>query len=289
VFFTPDGTRRPDAGFDAILGNPPWEFIRFKLGEFYSRFEPSFAFARTKEEKTSIANATLQHVEVKEEFERSSARVEAEKAFIKRSEQYRMLGVKGAFNYYRAFLERDLFLLGPRGTLGLTIDSGLVGDAGTQYHRRELFEHTTIRTFALFDNSKGIFPIDRREQFVVLVTEKTGRTERIPFASGLTEVGQLDDLGAYTTSLSISLIRSLAPHTMAIPDVREQVVLRLLAAIYENHRLLYDEVRDRNWFAVHAREYNIEEDKQFFERQRTGTPLREGTTGAAKECGLSGD
>jgi hypothetical protein len=276
AFFEPNGTRRADAGFDAIIGNPPWEFIRFKLGEFYGRFEPSFAFARTKEEKSTIAEAALRHVEVKEAFESSSARVEAEKAYIKRSSQYRMLGIKGAFNYYRAFLERDFWLLAPRGTLGLIIDAGLVGDAGTQYHRRELFDRTGVRIFALFDNSKRIFPIDSREQFVVLVAEKDGTTGRVPFASGLTEVGQLDDLTAHTTPLAISLIRSLAPDTMAIPDIREQAMLNLLAAIYGEHHLLYDEVPARGWLGVHAREFNIEEDKEFFERQRSGTPLREG-------------
>jgi hypothetical protein len=276
AFFEPDGTRRADAGFDAIVGNPPWESIRFKLGEFYGRFEPSFAFARTKEEKSNIAEAALRHVEVKEAFESSSARVEAEKAYIKKSDQYRMLGVKGAFNYYRAFLERDLRLLASRGILGLIIDAGLVGDAGTQYHRRELFEQTRVRVFALFDNSKGIFPIHRSEQFVVLVTEKGGTTERIPFASGLTEVGELDDLTAHTTPLAVSLVRTLAPDTMAIPDIREQAMLSLVAAIYGEHHLLYDEVPARGWIGVHAREFNIEEDREFFERQRSGTPLREG-------------
>ena len=38
------GERRDDAGFDAIIGNPPWEGITFKAKEFYGRFDPSYAF-----------------------------------------------------------------------------------------------------------------------------------------------------------------------------------------------------------------------------------------------------
>jgi len=276
VFFHLEGTRRDDAGFDAILGNPPWEFIRFKLGEFYGRFDPSFAFARTKEEKSALAEIALTRVEVKREYEAQSAYIESGKRYIRSSDQYRFLGVGGAFNYYRAFLERDLQLLAPQGTLALTIDAGLVGDAGTQFHRRALFQQTAILTFALFDNSKGIFPIDSREQFVVLVAQNGSTTEWIPFTSGLTAVNQLDDLPAHTTLLAISLLRSLAPDTMAIPDVREQRMLNLLATIYWEHRQLYDEVSDRTWLAVHAREFNVEDDKEFFERQPNGTPLREG-------------
>lgn len=51
-----------DAGFDAILGNPPWEGIGFKAAEFYTRFEPVLAFATTKMEKQTLADAVLSTV-----------------------------------------------------------------------------------------------------------------------------------------------------------------------------------------------------------------------------------
>jgi hypothetical protein len=63
---------------------------------------------------------------------------------------------------------------------------------------------------------------------------------------------------------------------MAIPDIREQSMLSLLAAIYGEHHLLYDEAHGRDWLGVHAREFNIEEDRQFFDRELSGPPLREG-------------
>ena len=48
VFFDEAGVRRGDAGFDAIIGNPPWEGITFKAREFYGRFDPSYAFVKTR-------------------------------------------------------------------------------------------------------------------------------------------------------------------------------------------------------------------------------------------------
>jgi hypothetical protein len=276
VFFAPDGSRRPDAGFDAILGNPPWEFIRFKQAEFYTRFDPTFAFARTKEDKRALGSAVLARVEGKQAYGLINARIEAEKLYIKTSGQYQLLGTKGAFNYYRAFLERDLRLLASGAVLGLTIDAGLVGDAGTQYHRRELFEHTNIRTFGLFDNSKRIFPIDTREQFVILVAAKGGTTDAVPFAAGLTAVGQLDSLAEHTTSLSLSLIRSIAPDTMAIPDIRDKRLLDVLATTYDGHRLLFEVSPNRGWTANYQQELNIETHSQFFGRLPRGTPLHEG-------------
>jgi len=276
VFFNLDGTRRGDGGFDTILGNPPWEGITFKQMEFFSRFDPAFAFARTKEEKRILSDSVLAFAEAKDAYEAVNDRIEAEKSYIKGSGQYRLLGTKGTFNYYRAFLERDLLLLEPHGRLGLTIDAGLVGDAGTQYHRRELFEHTEVQVFALFDNTRRIFPIDSREQFVILVAGKGGSTEQVPFAAGLTAVSQLDELPQHTIPLSLALIRSLAPETVAIPDVRDQELLDLLTIIYGRHALLFETTSKRVWNSTLQTEFHIHAGREFFDRRQTGTPLREG-------------
>ncbi len=279
VFFDPDGTRRTNAGFDAILGNPPWEGIGFKAAEFYTRFEPVFAFATTKTEKQSLADTVLATVNGKEAFARENARLDAEKGYVKGSGQYELLGTAGrTFNYYRVFLERDLRLLAPGGLLGLTIDAGVAGDAGTQYHRRALFERTRVRVFALFDNSKKIFPIDSREQFVVLVAEKDGATAEVPFSSGLTAVGDLDSLDAHTITLPLTVIQRLAPETMAIPDIREPAVLDILIDVSTAGPLLFEITPTRPWIAdlQSNGEFHIFVHQDLFGRLPTGTPLREG-------------
>ena len=37
VFFGADGRRLPDAGFDAVIGNPPWDMVRADAGSSESR------------------------------------------------------------------------------------------------------------------------------------------------------------------------------------------------------------------------------------------------------------
>jgi hypothetical protein len=276
VFFDAHGARRPDAGFDAILGNPPWEAISFKAAEFYTRFDPTYAFAQSRVAKEAKAAEILATPEAKGAFTAVEARIESEKAYVKRSGQYRLLGMKATFNYYRAFLERDLRLNAPRGLLGLTIDAGLVGDAGTQYHRRELFERTETRVFALFDNLKKIFPIDSREQFVVLVARSGGTTDPLPFATGLDAVSQLDDLPSRTILLPMDVIRTLAPDTDAIPDIRERELVDVFLAVYRGQRLLYEEGAGRAWVGTYQREIEIGHDGVFFHVATTGTPIREG-------------
>ena len=51
MFFDAAGERREDTGFNAVIGNPPWEGIAFKAKEFYGRFDPSYAFVKAKRGK----------------------------------------------------------------------------------------------------------------------------------------------------------------------------------------------------------------------------------------------
>ena len=184
MFFDATGARRPDAGFDAIIGNPPWEGITFKAAEFYGRFDPSYALLRTKADKQQRQAELAGRPDVAEAREEEDRKLDGVKSFIKNSGLYRMLYSHGTtFNYYRAFLEHELALLAPGGRLGVIIDSGVASDAATAEHRRELLDHCTIDQFVLCDNNNGIFPIHRSEQFLLLVAGKEGSTDPLPFTS----------------------------------------------------------------------------------------------------------
>jgi hypothetical protein len=76
--------------------------------------------------------------------------------------------------------------------------------------------------------------------------------------------------------LPLTVISSLAPETMAIPDVRDPYLLQLLSFIYEDHALLLEQPPSRSWISVLQREIDIDQGSDFFDRRVMGTPLREG-------------
>ena len=203
VFFDATGARRPDAGFDAIIGNPPWEGITFKAAEFYGRFDPSYALLRTKADKLSRQAEMTERPDIAAAREHEDHKLASVKNFIKNSGLYRMLYAHGTtFNYYRAFLERELALLAPGGRLGLTIDSGVASDAATAEHRRELLDHCTIEQLRALRQRERIFPIHRSEQFLLLVAGKGGTTDPLPFTSGVSRLDHLLDLDSRTLPIS---------------------------------------------------------------------------------------
>ena len=190
VFFDEAGVRRDDAGFDAIIGNPPWEGITFKAREFYGRFDPSYSFVKTRTGRLERQAQLRNRDDVAVAWDQEDHKLDGVKSFIKNSGQYRLLYSHGTtFNYYRVFLEQVLTLLAAGGRLGLIIDSGVVSDAATAEHRRELLEHYTISQFVFCDNVNGIFPIHRDQQFLLLVAAKEGSTDPLPFTSGVNQGG----------------------------------------------------------------------------------------------------
>ena len=199
------------------------------------------------------------------------------KNFIKNSGIYRMLYAHGiAFNYYRIFLEHELGLLAPGGRIGITIDSGVASGASTAEHRRELLDHCTIDHFVLCDNTNGIFPIHRSEQFLLLVARKGGATDPLPFTSGVSQLAHLLDLESRTLPIQRATLAALDPDRLAIPDTRDPALLSLLSMIYGDRPLLLDPMPLGGWYIDWGRELDIHDDRQYFAVDAAGAPLREG-------------
>jgi hypothetical protein len=277
VFFDERGARRVDAGFDAIVGNPPWEGITFKAAEFFGRFDPSYALLRTKDDKQRRQDELTARAEVAAARQQEDRRLDGVKGFIKASGLYRMLYSHGTtFNYYRAFLEHDLALLAPAGRIGVIIDSGVASDAATAEHRRELLDHCAISQFVLCDNINGIFPIHRSEQFLLLVAGKGGSTDPLPFTSGVDRLADLNDLPARTLPVPRATITALAPDTLAVPDARDPALLDLMAAIYGSRPLLLDPMTQGGWSIEWGRELDVHDDRALFAADAGGLPLLEG-------------
>jgi hypothetical protein len=277
VFFDAKGKRRADAGFDAMIGNPPWEGITFKAAEFYGRFDPSYSLLKKKDEKLERQAELEELPDVAAARPQVDAHLAGVKRFIGSSGTYRMLYSHGTtFNYYRTFLERELTLLAPGGRVGLLIDSGVVSDAATAEHRRALLEQCTVEQFVLCDNVNGIFPIHRSEQFLLLVAKAGGATDPLPFTSEVSRLEHLLDLDRRTLPIPRATIEALSPETVAIPDTRDPELLDLLTIIYTDRPYFLDKMEVGNWKIDWGRELHLDDDKHLFASDGTGMPLLEG-------------
>jgi hypothetical protein len=242
VFADADGRPREDAGFDAVLGNPPWDMLRAEDGN-------------------------------------GRQDVRAMAAFVAQSGLYSRSG-ESHVNRYQLFVERALDLVRHRGRVGLIVPWGLFGDAGSAALRRRLLERTAIDTLVTFDNRHAIFPIHRSVRFAVcaLTAGEAAPTVRLRAADG--DVGGLDAIADRGTSdeqwplvVSCDAVRALVGETVALPAVRTPEDLALLLALRSAHRPLAD---PDGWGVAFGRELNATEDRPALASSGPGYPVIEG-------------
>jgi len=248
VFFDADGRRRPDAGFDAVVGNPPWDMVRADHGTDDRR-------SHAREEAAAIVR-----------FTRDAG------VYDKQSD--------GHANRYQLFLERSLSLTRTGGRLGLVMPSGLIADHGSARLRRMLWSRCNVEAIIGFDNKEAIFPIHRSVRFLLLTGTAGEATTSIGCRLGEVDptiLEQPDDESAnaswFPVRLSPSLLHRLSGDDMSVPDVRTAVDL----AIAEKAAALFPPISDhRGWRAQFGRELNATDDRGAFQQAGHGLPIIEG-------------
>jgi hypothetical protein len=116
-------------GFDAVIGNPPWDMVRGDSGS---------GEARAERRRQARHDTTF--------FRESGVYVVESQAHV---------------NRYQLFVERALQLVRPGGRIGLVLPSGIASDAGAAPLRRHLFDRAAVDSITGMDNRGGIFPIHR--------------------------------------------------------------------------------------------------------------------------------
>jgi hypothetical protein len=250
VFFDATGRRRPRAGFDAVIGNPPWDMIRADAGSTDAR------------QQARSANAPMLR-------------------FTRDAGVYRAQST-GHANRYQLFAERALALVRHGGRVGLVLPSGLATDQGCATLRRHLLAECDVDALVGLDNRQGVFPIHRSVKFL-LVTATTGS----PTGSMACRLGEsdpsvldADDGGPPSTSawfpvrMTPDLIRRLSGDSLAIPDLRTAVDV----AIAERAASLFPPLgSDASRSARFGRELNATDDRHAFEAPGAGDlPILEG-------------
>ena len=249
IFYGEDGAPRASQGFDAILGNPPWEMLRGDSGEADSRSEARNAGARLT-------------------------------AFARTSGVYRVPG-SGHANLYQFFLERAVGLVRPGGRIGLILPGGFAIDHGSSGLRRVVLDQTTVDGLVVVDNREGIFPIHRGMKFLLLTTTAAGRSSQVPCRFGVTRLSELDrlpDTGFDGEGIAITrgLLERLSGDGLAIPDLRTSHDVEIVSTAAYRWPALGE---PEGWNARFGRELNATDDRSHFvdrSRTRGALPIIEG-------------
>lgn len=240
--FTARPGRRGRPGFDAVIGNPPWDMLRRDNGD--EQADP----------RTLVK-------------------------YVRQSGQYPSC-VDGHLNLYQAFVDRSLSLVRTGGRVGLVLPWSVATDDGASALRERLLKETALDFVAGLDNAQGLFPIHRGLRFAVISATSGASTGHCHAAFGIRSGDQLDALpargdgGASSVAFTPELLTRITGPARRIPDLRRPGDLDLLVSLNARFPRLGS---PEGWNVSFGRELNATDAAPHFcDANEDGIPVAEG-------------
>lgn len=267
VFFDAEGQPHPKAGFDVIIGNPPWDKIKPNERECFSDFDPTVWDVQGQERKRLISRLCAENPEAKEAWEKHEAEAKTTAALLLEGGLYHhqvaiVEGKKtgGDPDTFKFFLERAWQLLREGGRAGIIVPLGIQGSLGTTALRRLLLDHCQLAVLCKLDNERYIFPgVFHGQKFDLLAFSKGGRTAN--FGAAFYSWEPADVLLRFRNdprhlTVDAALYRELSPEQYTFVELHNQRDVELLRRIYHKFPRL-GEKRDETWNVSFTAEFHM--------------------------------
>lgn len=230
--------------YDVVLGNPPWEKIRFEEKKFYALYSTGIANNHFKANRINEINETEQNNAQLAEFSRRfKHEILKAKSDLKHNSFF-SLSSKGELNTYALFTDAAAKLKTKRGVVGLVLKSAIV----TSQVNQKLFQFLTKENLVIsiydFINRKKIFDIDSRERFCFLLLGHS-QSERFHVSMNLSNIDEIQD-GKQEIELSYGRLKLLNPFTGMLPNFstkEEADFLLRISSDFPFFKHVFDKVR----------------------------------------------
>ena len=272
----------PDGGFDAVIGNPPWDRIKLQQVEWFAARRPEIALAqRAADRKRMIAALETAGDPLSRDFAKASERAVAATRMARTCGDYPLLS-RGDVNLYSLFVERAMTLVKPDGMVGLLVPSGIASDktaaaffqgVATEGRLRALYDFENRRT--RFDAPPFFPDVDSRFKFCAIVASPTAFSEPAHCAFFLQDVSELND-PERRFPLTAEDFARVNPNTGTAPIFRTSRDAKLTTAIYGRLPVLVDRSGSEEvkaWPVKYATMFHMAGDSGLF---RTREELEEG-------------
>jgi hypothetical protein len=252
IFFNEDGTLKASAGFDVVIGNPPWEAIKFNDNEFLRSISAG--------DGASVEDLRAENEAVADAYEHYRAVIESWKSWVGDGGQYERQQGGRDRNKWRLATEVSWKLTQPQGAMSLVVPGGIIADEGGYALKRWMLPEGEAGLFISFEKENDVFT--GSQAFTVMDFRKGRETRRLGHLEGLTVAEQLLSLPYVPAYLSVEMVEKMSPATLAIPSVRDNIDQSLLEKLHR-HPLIVDAGVEWHAQAV-SYDYHMGNDRRFF-------------------------
>ncbi|MYC60637.1 MAG: restriction endonuclease, partial [Gammaproteobacteria bacterium] len=187
-------------GFDAVIGNPPWERIKFQQVEWFAARRPDIAKApRAADRKRLIAELKRADDPLAKDFARASEHAASALRMARKSGDYPLLS-GGDVNLYSLFVERAMTLVKPDGMVGLLVPSGIASDKTAARFFKGVATRGRLKALYDFENRRTrydappFFPdVDSRFKFCAFVASPSPLADSAQCAFFLQDIAERGD------------------------------------------------------------------------------------------------
>jgi len=161
------------AGFDVIVGNPPWEEATLEKDEFWMRYEPGLMGKSQNEQEEIKERLREERPDLVEQYENELEAQEKVREILKNG-PYPGMGT-GDPDMYKAFYWRFWNLVDSGGEVGVVLPRSAFIAAGSEEFRRTLLNEGRVMDLTLLKNKDGwVFDnMEPRYTIALLGFEKT--------------------------------------------------------------------------------------------------------------------
>ena len=264
----------PEGGFDAVIGNPPWDRIKLQEVEWFATRDPELALAPTAAARgKGIQRLRDQGASLAAEFDDAKKRAEKLGEMIRASGDYPLLS-GGDINLYSLFVERAMSLIKPDGFVGLLTPSGIYADKTAARFFKSV--STSGRVGGLFDfenrrlgtDLPPFFPdVDSRFKFCALILGgEARRFDETKCAFFLHDTKAIHEEDRCFPLAPADFAR-VNPNTGTAPIFRTRRDADITRRIYERHPVLVDHSggeERKAWPVKYATMFHMTNDSHLF-------------------------
>jgi hypothetical protein len=274
-----------EGGFDAVVGNPPWDRIKLQQVEWFAARKPEIAMAQRASDRTRMIKALEKAGDPLFADYAKAERRAADTMRIARKNGHFPLLSRGDINLYSLFVERAHRLVKPGGMVGLLTPSGIASDLSASAFFRKVATGGHLKALYDFENRRtryGIEPffpdVDSRFKFMAMIASpaRTFAAADCAFFLQSVEERQNPEQGFPITASDFARVN---PNTGTAPIFRTRRDMALTTAIYGRAPVLVDRSGAEpvaSWPVRYATMFHMTNDSHLF---RTRAEL-EGGEGA---------
>ena len=231
----------PVGGFDAVIGNPPWDRIKLQESEWFGLRKPEIAeIEGATERDAAIQDLRERDPDLAVEFDVAKEHAQSLSKLIRETGNFPLLG-GGDINLYSLFVERSMHLIKPDGIVGLIIPSGIYADKTASSFFKLISTGGRIDGLFDFENKKIFFKdVHSSFKFCAFIFGGDNRSfDETKCAFFLHDTGTIQN-DSRCFSLSAADFARVNPNTNTAPIFRTRRDADLTSSLYEQHPVLVD-------------------------------------------------